>query len=68
MYQEKWDNYSFQQLINASIIKSPYRIAYEIRSLLEIPFIKDVETNDIDVWLTKEESECVINYEIKLIS
>ena len=68
MYQEKWDNYSFQQLINASIIKSPYRIAYEIRSLLEIPFIKDVETNDIDVWLTKEESDCVINYELKLIN
>jgi hypothetical protein len=67
LYQEKWDRYSLGQLINVSNIESPYRIAYEIRSLLEIPFIKDVETNDIDVWLTKEETDCIINYELKLI-
>ena len=68
IYQEKWDRYSSEQLINVSNIESPYRIAYEIRSLLEIPFIKNIEKNDIDVWLTKEESDCVLNYELKLMN
>jgi len=65
IYQEKWDMYSYDQLINVSNIESPYRVAYRIRNLLEIPFIENLDKNDLDLWLTKEEELCIRKYENK---
>lgn len=62
-YQDKWDYYSFSGLIQSLNIESPYRVAYHIRSILEIPFVKDIDSNDIDVWLSKDEIECINSYE-----
>jgi hypothetical protein len=67
IYQEKWDMYAYDQLIHVSNIESPYRVAYRIRNLLEIPFIQNLDKTDIDVWLTKEEELCIHKYENKLI-
>jgi uncharacterized CHY-type Zn-finger protein len=59
--------YAYDQLIHVSNIESPYRVAYRIRNLLEIPFIENLDKTDIDVWLTKEEELCIHKYENKLI-
>jgi len=67
IYQEKWDTYAFDQLIHVTNIESPYRIAHRIRTLLEIPLVMNVDKTDIDVWLTKEEKDCLRNYEINLM-
>lgn len=67
IYQEKWDTYAFDQLIHVTNIESPYRIAHRIRTLLEIPLVMNLDKTDIDVWLTKEEENCLRNYETKLM-
>jgi hypothetical protein len=67
-YQEKWDTYAYDQLIHVTNIESPYRVAHRIRELLEIPFVMNVDKSDIDVWLSKEEEECIRNYELKLMT
>jgi hypothetical protein len=66
-YQEKWDTYAYDQLIHVVNIESPYRIAHRIRTLLDLPLIMNVDKTDIDVWLTKEEEDCIRNYENKTI-
>lgn len=67
IYQEKWDTYAYDQLIHVTNIESPYRIAHRIRTLLEIPLIMNLDKTDIDVWLTKDEEDCLSNYETKLM-
>ena len=68
IYQEKWDTYAYDQLIHVVNIESPYRVAHRIRSLLELPLIMNQDKTDIDVWLTKEEKECIYNYENKFMT
>jgi len=52
--QDKWDYYNNNRLFNNSDIKCPYIVAHQIRELLNIPI-------DGDVWLNKDERECLKN-------
>lgn len=52
--QDKWDYYNNNRLFNNSDIKCPYIVAHNIRELLNLSI-------DGDVWLNKEERECLKN-------
>lgn len=52
--QDKWDYYNNNKLFNNSDIKCPYIVAHNIRELLNLPI-------DGDVWLNKDERECLKN-------
>jgi len=52
--QDKWDYYNNNKLFNNSNITCPYIIAHQIRELLNLPI-------DGDVWLNKDERECLKN-------
>lgn len=52
--QDKWDYYNNNKLFNNSDIKCPYIVAHHIRELLNLPI-------DGDVWLNKDERECLKN-------
>jgi hypothetical protein len=57
LYQD-WDILATKNLIDNSMIKSPYIIAYHIREILKTTIIEDDDGNPI-VWLNKDEKACI---------
>jgi hypothetical protein len=63
IYQTEWDNYVGKGLISNTDIEMPYRIAHNIREILEVPISDTLdEFGYKNVWITPEEIKCVINY------
>jgi hypothetical protein len=60
LLQVQWQLYVDCKLIDNSIIKMPYAIAYRIREILATPIIKD-EDGEENFWLTDVERKIVNN-------
>ena len=53
-----WEMLKSDSLLNNSLIKSPYIVAYNIREIIKTPIYNDEEGNPA-VWLNKDEKLCI---------